>query len=693
MPVPNNDEIKILIVEDDQVTRLTLAKVLQKSGYQTLLAENGKVGIQAFMEHHPHLVLMDVMMPITHGFEATHTIRELEKSRAVPILMLTALDDVSSIEEAFEAGATDFITKPINWGLLVQRVKYSLRTANIEDQLRSSQAQLSYAQKLARLGYWEWDVQENLVTASNSAYKMFAVPAQNDMTFEQFTQNIMDKDKLIVRQAIADTLNGQTSIQVSFRVINANGDITHIEFLGDANYSKKGELEKITGSAQDLTRLHKAETLLQYQSTHDSLTSLANRNHFHEVITNHLTDFPEQASAVLVCDIDRFKQINSNLGQELGDQVLRSIAQRLNRITRANDFNARLGNDEFAILIRNYKNSAELNQMLNRLHQDMATPFKVNQQELYISFSSGIATFPDDGKNAEQLLNNANMARAQAKSRGGNQYLYYQSDMNSVAQDALELENALRQAIKNDEIRVFYQPQVDVQTEKPTGAEALVRWIHPERGMISPASFIPLAESTGMIVEIGEYVLRESIKQAEKWYHKGYPLHIGINLSGRQFAQSDLVNTVQSALTDFKLPANLIDLEITESLAMGEGETNINTLKALKALGVNIAIDDFGTGYSSLAYLHSFPIDTLKIDRSFIINLETKEGQAITNTILALAKGLNLEVVAEGVELDEQVEFLREKKCDIFQGFKYGRPMPADDFDDWLLQFAATSKK
>lgn len=679
-----NHATKILIVEDDQVTRLTLSKVLQKSGYQTLIAENGKDGVQAFMEHHPNLVLMDVMMPITNGFEATHTIRELEKSRAVPILMLTALDDVSSIDEAFEAGATDFITKPINWGLLVQRVKYSLRTAVIEDQLRSSQAQLSYAQKLARLGYWEWDVQNNLISASNSAYKMFAVPAQNDMTFEQFTKNIMDKDKLIVRQAIDDTLNGQTSIQVSFRVVNANGDITHIEFLGDANYDELGQMAKITGSAQDLTRLHKAETLLQYQATHDTLTSLANRNHFQEVIFSHLKDFSEQACAVLVFDIDRFKQINSNLGQEFGDQVLRSIAQRLNRVTRANDFNARLGNDEFAILIRNYKNDTELTQLLSRLHQDMAAPFNIADQELYMSFSTGVATFPADGETAEQLLNNANMARAQSKSRGGNQYLYYQSSMNSAAQDALELENALRQAIKNQEIEVFYQPQVDAKTERPTGAEALVRWMHPTRGMISPATFIPMAESTGMIVEIGEYVLRESIAQALNWYQQGYQLHIGINLSGRQFSQSNLVATVQTALKDFELPANLVDLEITESLAMGEGDTNIDTLKTLKALGVNIAIDDFGTGYSSLAYLHSFPIDTLKIDRSFIINLETKEGQAITNTILALAKGLNLEVVAEGVELNEQVNFLRSRNCDIFQGFKFGKPMPAIEFEKWL---------
>lgn len=687
MTLHSNQSTKILIVEDDQVTRLTLAKVLQKSGYEILIAEDGKAGIQAFMTHHPHLILMDVMMPNMNGFEATHAIREIEKSRAVPILMLTALDDVTSIDEAFEAGATDFITKPINWGLLVQRVKYSLRTATIEDQLRSSQAQLTYAQKLARLGYWEWDVQKNLVTASKSAYKMFAIPAQNDMTFEQFTQNIMDRDKLIVRQAIADTLNGQTSIQVSFRVINTNGDITHIEFLGDANYDENGNMQKITGSAQDLTRLHKAETLLQYQATHDSLTELANRNHFQQVIINHLTDFPEQLSAVLVFDIDRFKQINSNLGQEQGDQVLRAIAQRLNRITRANDFTARLGNDEFAILIRNYKNTAELTQMMNRIHEDMATPFEIDHQELYISFSIGVATFPEDGKTAEQLLNNANMARSEAKTRGGSQYLYYQSEMNSAAQDALQLENSLRQAVKNGQIEVFFQPQVDVKTEQPTGAEALVRWMHPERGMISPATFIPMAESTGMIVEIGEFVLRESMKQAIHWHQLGYPIHIGINLSGRQFAQSDLVTTVQRALHDFPLDSKYVDLEITESLAMGEGDTNINTLKALKALGVNIAIDDFGTGYSSLAYLHSFPIDTLKIDRSFIINLETPEGQAITNTVLALAKGLDLEVVAEGVELDTQVSFLREKGCDIFQGFKYGRPMPKQDFENWLCAF------
>ncbi len=364
-----------------------------------------------------------------------------------------------------------------------------------------------------------------------------------------------------------------------------------------------------------------------------------------------------------------------------------SIAKRLNRITRENDYVARLGSDEFAIFLQNIGTPSDLNILINRFHQQLTAPFIIEGDELYVSYSFGIATYPDDSKDSEELVNLANIARTKAKKSGGNQFVFFRPKMNENAQETLSLENDLRKALKNNEIEVYYQPQVSAKTLEPTGAEALVRWNHPTRGLISPAIFIPLAESTGLIIEIGEYVLQKAIKTAQKWHQAGYPLHFWINLSGRQFSQSNLMADIQQLVSRSSLDPHFIDLEITESLAMSNAKSNIQRLNGLKAMGLMISIDDFGTGYSSLAYLQSFPIDTIKVDRSFILNLGTKEGDAITRTILAMAESLNLNVVAEGIEDPEHIEFFKNKHCHIFQGFKFGKPMPENNFFKWLKNY------
>ena len=628
-------------------------------------------------------------MPEMNGYKAIQAIRNYEQERATPILMLTALEDSESIEHAFEAGATDFITKPINWELLAQRVKYALRSSQIEDKLRSSQSQLVFAQKLAKLGYWEWDAIKDVVTGSESVFILFGIPKQSGVTLEQFLSNILPKDLPIIQQAISEANQGQSHIQISFRSLQHDGNLTHIECLGEVSFDRDNQVTKITGSAQDISRLHKAESLIQYQTQHDSLTELPNRASFTETLNDFLLNqSSKRLSAVIIFDIDRFKQVNGNLGQEQGDNLLISLAQRLNRITREEDNCARLGSDEFAVLIRNVQDQHELNLLLNRFTHDLNAPFMINNKELFISYSMGISVHPDDAKTTEKLIKHANIARSKSKSLGGNQFIFYRPEMNENAQDMLSLENDLRRALKNNEIEVFYQPQVNTQTLAPTGAEALVRWRHPTRGIVSPVVFIPLAESTGMIIEIGQYVLETAVRDAENWHAMGYDhMHIGINLSSRQFTQSNLMELVQNVTSQSKLPPKFIDLEITESLAMSNAETNINILNGLKAIGVSLSIDDFGTGYSSLAYLHSFPIDTIKIDRSFVLNLDTKEGRAIAKTILAMAESLKLEVVAEGIELEAQVDFFKDKHCDIFQGYKFGKPMPKNEFLDWLKAY------
>ena len=680
------DKTLILVVITDNVMRSTAVRELDRAGFATIETQDANQAVSAYLEHSPDLVLMDIKIPIIDDYGVIRAIRSTEQSQTVPILMLTKEVNLNAMDQAFNVGATDFIIQSSSLEHLSQRVKYVLQTSQTAQELRHKQAKYDLAQKLAKLGYWEWDAVSNEVTGSQITFSLFGIPVQKGIPLEQFMSHVLPKDMPLIHQAISEANQGQSHIEISFRVSQLNNNPIHIECLAKAYFSEDGSLNKVQGSVQDISRLHKDESLIQYQSQFDALTNLPNRGRFYQTLTEFISEQTDKSlSAVIIFDIDRFKQVNITLGQENGDNLLRSLAQRVSRVIREADYAARLGSDEFAILVKNIHDLSELNLLINRIRHDLSAPFLLNYEEMFVSYSFGISVSPNDATDPEKLLNHANIARSTAKSQGGNQFVFFHHDMNLKAQDLLSLENDLRRALKNKEIEVFYQPQVDAKTLKPIGAEALVRWNHPTQGIISPIVFIPLAESTGLIIDIGRYVLETAIKQAEKWHELGHKqMRIGINLSVRQFTQSNLMQDVQKILCQSKLPAQCIDLEITESLAMSDAETNINILKGLKALGIALSIDDFGTGYSSLAYLHSFPIDTIKIDQSFVFNLNTNDGQAIARTILAMAESLNLEVVAEGIESDEQAYFFKDTNCDIFQGYKYGKPMPATEFHTWL---------
>ncbi|MBN2647692.1 MAG: EAL domain-containing protein [Thiotrichales bacterium] len=676
----------LLIVDDDSVTRLLLSKVLSSAGYPILSASNGREGLSLYMQQRPQLVLMDVTMPVMDGYAATRAIRQFETEHSVPILMLTALDDVESIDRAFEAGATDFITKPIHWHLLTQRIKYALRAAQIEEALWQRQTALDFVQTLAKLGYWEWDVLNDRITGSDATFVLFDVPFDSELNLEGFLSRVKFEDKPMIHRLLSELSKGQSQLQGSCRVTVHDGSTRYIEFLGQAEFDHQGALRKISGSVQDLSRLHQAESLIAYQNHHDALTGLPNRNHALETLSRHLQQNSQSLCAVLVLDIDRFKQLNHHHGQSYGDRLLQALAQRLKHLLREGDYVARLSSDEFCLVIRNLQALDELTSLLKRLQTHLQQPFILEQQEHFLSFSIGISLAPQDGTQAEALINQAHLAREHAKQQGGNQTWYFSTQMNQGNSQNLILENALRTALKKAQMEVYYQPQVDAQTLKPCGAEALIRWHHPELGQIPPSLFIPLAETIGLIGDLGQQVMQHAVEQANRWYLAGFPLRIGINLSGRQFNQNNLMQDLQMVLANTELPAKLVDLEITESLAMSDPSRTKQQLKSLKALGASISIDDFGTGYSSLAYLQSFPIDTLKIDRSFVINLQTSAGQTIVSTIIAMAHALGLEVIAEGIETQAQQDFLQAKGCHIFQGYKFGKPMPAEAFFAWLTE-------
>lgn len=427
---------------------------------------------------------------------------------------------------------------------------------------------------------------------------------------------------------------------------------------------------------------------MMHQAYHDSLTGLPNRVLFNDRLTLAIAQAHRnnEMLAVVFLDLDRFKQVNDMMGHAKGDTLLKEVAVNLSRCLRNTDTVARLGGDEFAILLPRVRHVEKVAKIAQKIIEYLNRTWKIDNQEFHITASLGIALYPSDGYDPETLLRHADTAMYRAKDRGRNNYQLYTPAMNTRITERLNMENDLRHALDRGEFRVFYQPQINFGTGQIAGVEALVRWQHPHRGLTSPAEFIPLAEETGLIVPIGEWVMRQACAANMAWRNKGIrPIKVSVNISACQFGQYNLTHTVAEILKDTGLEPEWLELEITESALMMDVKAAIITLKDLRKMGVNISIDDFGTGYSSLAYLTQFPIHTLKIDRSFIKDVASDPGDAaIVSTVIAMAQNLNLKVIAEGVETEEQLAFLEQRHCMEVQGFLFSKPVPPEELEEIL---------
>lgn len=468
-----------------------------------------------------------------------------------------------------------------------------------------------------------------------------------------------------------------------------NGEI-YLQHLTIFPVFKNNEIHQYIGLFTDISHYINNNSNIQNYAYYDTLTNLPNRILLHDRLTfiiNHAKR-NKQNMAILLLDLNRFKLINDTLGFSAGDSLLQTIANRLKSCLRDVDGVFRLGDDEFAIILEEIAQPQDAARVAKRLLAVCSLPFQFSDHELYVTVSIGISVFPTDGEDLDALLKNAEAAMNRAKELGINNYQHYMPTMNAKAFEQLTLEHNLRKALKKEEFLVYYQPQIDLKTHKIIGAEALVRWQHPELGMISPAQFIPIAEETGIILPLGEWVLKSACEQTKKWHDQiGYRFVISVNLSSRQFQQQDLVSTISKVLMETEFSAEYLELEITESLGMKNPELTLKTLHELKAMGIHIAIDDFGTGYSSLSYLKKFPIDTLKIDRSFVSDIQADPNDAaIVVAIIALAHSLKLKVIAEGVELGEQAEYLLNQGCESVQGYLFSPPVPSINFEKFLFK-------
>lgn len=444
---------------------------------------------------------------------------------------------------------------------------------------------------------------------------------------------------------------------------------------------KQNNITHFIATGKDISERMRVQERLHYMAHHDALTKLPNRTLFMDRLRQAMARarWHKRLIAVMFLDLDRFKNINDSLGHIVGDQLLVQLTQRLSSGVRAGDTIARFGGDEFAVLLDDIASEKDISQLAKKILDTMIPAFVIQGHEFFITASIGVSIFPNDGEDAETLLRNADVAMYRAKDLGRNNYQFYSNEMSARAFERLTLENSLRHALKRLEFSLLYQPQIDIKTRHIIGVEALLRWQHPDLGVIMPSDFIPLLEETGLIVEVGDWVLHTALQQAASWHMAGFDfLKVSINLSGRQFNNPDFITSLQTTIQNAGLSPNMIELELTESMLMRNASKTISALNTLHHLGINIAVDDFGTGYSSLNYLRRFPISTLKIDRSFIRDvIDDADDRAITSAIIVMAQSLNLIVIAEGVESEEQLIFLQSLDCDQIQGNFYSAPVTA----------------
>ena len=480
----------------------------------------------------------------------------------------------------------------------------------------------------------------------------------------------------------------EAEYNIEYRIVVADGSTHWVHDQAFPVRDANGKVYRIAGIGADVTHRKEAEEKLVYLAHYDGLTALPNRVLFFDRLQQTLAQAGRRqlVAAVMFLDLDRFKVVNDTLGHSVGDELLRHVAQRLAGCVRQGDTVARFSGDEFVLIVNDLHDAEDARVIAQKVLQAFADPFRVEGHEVFVSTSIGISMYPSDCEDEQALLKNADTAMYRAKESGRNNYQFYTREMNARTMYRLNLENSLRHALEREEFRLHYQPKTCLHTGRITGVEALLRWQRPEHGLVAPADFVPLLEDTGLIVPVGEWVLAEACRQLEAWRISGRdPMPIAINISARQFAARNLGQIIKKAFDEHGTNPRLIELELTESLLMVNTEEAVRTLGYLKSLGLRLSIDDFGTGYSSLSYLKRFPIDALKIDRSFIDEVTTDADDAtITRAVIGMAHNLGLKVVAEGVETEEQISFLSANGCDEAQGFYFARPQPAIELGAWL---------
>jgi diguanylate cyclase (GGDEF)-like protein/PAS domain S-box-containing protein len=697
----------ILIVDDEGANRRLLQALLGAEGYVTRTAGDGTEALASIAADPPDLILLDVMMPGLDGRHVAGIVKADPDTSNIPIIMVTAQSDREARLAALDAGAEEFLSKPVDRAELWLRVRNLLRLKELSDLLEHHDALLEAAVEAqsAELRAQTADLQrfrtamdatDDAITLVNrTTMRFIEVNAAASQMMGYSSEELLELGPLDVATGSREPLGelydeiiaGQGRTETIERMHRKDGSTFPAEVHRHAQ--RVGSDWIIVAVVRDITERVEAERRLQQLAHFDALTGLLNRTLFHETLTKTLVQASalDQTVAVLLLDLDHFKIVNDTYGHAAGDELLIQVSDRLIKCVRVRDAVGRLGGDEFALILMIPDGHRDAEAMAAQIQSALLEPFRVDGHEVSVTASIGITLSPGDATDTETVLMYADTALHQAKQGGRDTFQFFTSAMNTEVWRRLELETALRQAVKNEEFVLHYQPKVDLAGGRVVGLEALLRWDRPGYGLVPPSEFIYALEDSGLIVEVGRWVIAAACEQIRAWIRRGLdPVQVSVNVSPRQFHKGDLQGDVLLALDTYEVPAHLLELELTETLLMTSTDFTINALRNLKAVGVQISIDDFGTGYSSLAYLRRFPVDKLKIDLSFIREIaHNPDDAAIALAIIQMGHSLNLEVIAEGVETAPQLAFLRRHRCDQIQGYYFSPPLPLPELERLLL--------
>lgn len=698
----------ILLVDDDHNLLLSLKKLLSLKGYESDTALGGEDAICQLNKKEYDLVLLDLHMPDVNGYDVMQHIKSDINKPA--IVIISGETSFEAARKACSGGSYAFLSKPYNTDELFSTVKNALKEKQLKKQNLFMQKQLQESERLHRYLVntspdiiYILDPKGNFTFINQRIESLLGFDAK-ELIGKHYSILVHKEDIEQAKYIFNERRVGErASSNIELRLMCKDSDSPRyfenktlpIElssmgiYMGEISNDDNSYLGTY-GVARDITDRKIAEETITFQAYHDLLTRLPNRALLRDRLSLAISHAKRanEMLAVMFLDLDRFKNINDSLGHIIGDELLQQVSTRLKSCLREGDTLARFGGDEFTLMLPKIgNNKSDASKVAEKINRILKEPFFIENNELYISASIGISLYPQDGKSMDALIKNADIAMYHVKGQGKNGYQFFSDEMNTPYFKSLSLDTGIHNALEFNEFNLLYQPQINVKSGEIIGVEALLRWDNPEHGHIMPDEFIPFAEETGLIIEIDNWVIDNALSQIGRWIEKGLPeIRMSINVSARHLGEADFVEKIISALNKFDVPGRCLEIEITENAIMDDIDGVIKKLKQLNALGISIAIDDFGTGYSSLTYLHKLPIHTLKIDRTFLQDDRfVSNDHTIVNTIVAMAKGLNLNVIAEGIESQRQLDYLREIECNEAQGFLFGKPLDAITVSKMLI--------
>lgn len=689
----NDERIPLaLVVDDDLAIRRLVCAAAKQAGFATEEAEDGRLALEVFEKSRPDVVLLDVMMPRMDGFDTCAALRELPCGTQVPIIFMTGLEDIPSVDRAYQLGATDFVTKPLNYPVLKHRLRYILRSKKLADELRASEQRLRRAQRVAKVGLWEWDAQSNMVRTFDATGELFQ-SGWKAMCLADFLSRVSPTDQEAVQSIFTDSSLDTSSLEYSLMLSDGSERILHQQT--ESRIREEDSVRQIFGTVHDITDRMYADQQIRVLTNYDPVTGLPNRR----FLTMYLDRILENGEryrrtvAVVSLALDNFKRIEDTFGHEARDDLLRKIADRLRDCVRGGDCIsrgaaknldgiARVGGHRFVIVLSELRKAEDAAAVVERIKSALARPFNVQHNEINLTASSGISVFPADGNSSDALLKYAHLALTAAQEAGRNHYRFYTRTIDSKLRRRHCVEARLRRALRRNELSVKYQPRLSITTDEIVGVEVRLSWSDPKLGVIETSELISVAAEAGLIIELNEWMLRAACLQNRAWHASGIEsLVVSLNISPTYLNVKHFARHVAEVLHDTDLPVSLLELELSESDLADKHAHAMRNINELRDMGLGISLGDFGTGPSSLDHLRRLPLTGVKIHASFVRGIKkTSRDTMIVRAILALAKGMELKTIAQGVDKPRQLIYLRSKGCDEAQGSLISPPLAADAF-------------